>query len=291
MNENGGRCKHLFDFCPGCQRNFRRDERYLSCPDCGAGRQCKNYRVKGYDFCHLHGGKPNLKARYEPKRGRAIMTGEHSSSPVAKLAAKYIKMSESGPLVNNSKVLSILDDRIIELLNRIEENYSENRVKKIIKAWQDLKSGFPGMEKWVADKPTANKAFHTLEIETEKAYHDYESWNQVGDFMKMRSTVSKEQVSILKDLKAMITAEDAYELSAQLLAAVVTVLKDEPNGAKLTKSIHGEFARILGEPSLEPLGGREQEIIDIDTSRMDRAEFLYPGDPERQGTEGEDPVS
>jgi len=272
------KCAALVVKCQNCQRLFRRDERYILCPDCGTTRECPNYAVRGQVNCNKHGGAPNLKNKYEPRQGRTIVTGKQSTSLVANLASKYIEMGKNGPLVSNTKVLTILDDRLVQLLDRIAENYSDQRIKKITGAWEDLKTSVPGLRMWVKEQPTAQKAFGTLDSEVNKAYHDYESWNQVKEFMNLRAKVAKDQMSILKDARAMITAEDAYELSAQLLAAVVKVLGDDPNGAKLIKSIHGEFARILGEPYVEPVGPGEPEIIDIDTSAMDREELSYPGD-------------
>lgn len=280
MSGNTRICEYLKDKCPQCSRYFRRDERYIDCPDCGASRKCGSYAVKGQKYCVKHGGKANLKAKYEPIKGSAIVTGKNSKSIIANLASKYVEMGKSGPLVSNRKTLSILDARITELLDRIEEGYSVQRIKTIVSAWETLKESVPGLRMWVKESKKASGAYNTLDSEVDKAFHDYESWQQIGEFFNLRSKISKDEMSILKDMRALITAEDAYDLVAQLLAATITVLGDVPDGPKYIQSIHREFARILGEPSLEQASRGEQEIIDITPVRVDTTELLHPRDDE-----------
>jgi len=90
----------------------------------------------------------------------------------------------------------------------------------------------------------------------------------------------------LKEIKAIITIEDARELQIKLLAAMMRVLQDDP---KKLKQVQYEFARITGDISDhasefdvdddeggDPTGGGEAGFGDVD-----QAEFLHPGDQER----------
>lgn len=269
MASQDRQCIQLLDNCPACDRFFRRDERYLECPDCGASRRCRAWTIKGSKYCAVHGGKSFLKYKKSSRKGRPIVSGSSSKSIVANLASKYVQMQKSGPLQSNRAVLDALDTRLFELLDRVEQNYSENRIKKIISAWEALKKAIPGMAMWLKDNPNGRKAYQTLDAEVDKAYHDYESWKQIGEFFDLRRKVSVDEMKILKDMQALISAEDAYELAGKLLGAVLQVLGDQPNGSQLINLIHGEFETILGEPHIEKTGRREPEIIDIDTSRMD----------------------
>ena len=62
---------------------------------------------------------------------------------------------------------------------------------------------------------------------------------------------------IIKDLKAMMTVEDAYELAAQLLAAVVRAVDDQ----ETIRRIQYEFAQIIGDsPNPEDRGSGGPEI-------------------------------
>lgn len=184
---------------------------------------------------------------------------------MANLASKYIEIRKSGPYQTNKASVDVLDARITALLARIDQNESPERLENMVKAWEGIKKAVPGMKIWLKDKPAGLKAFNALEDEAEKAYHDYESWRQIMQVFDLRRKVTKDEMSILKDMQALISAEDAMELAGQLLAAVLLVCESEPNGSRLIKTIHSEFARILGEPYLESSGRREPEIIDLDT--------------------------
>ena len=65
-----------------------------------------------------------------------------------------------------------------------------------------------------------------LDAEFEKAYHDYAAWKQMFEALALDSKMVESEVKIVKEIKAIITAEDAYELSAKLLAAVMRVVDD-----------------------------------------------------------------
>lgn len=197
------------------------------------------------------------------------MTGKNSKSQLARLSSKYLEMQKSGPLISNRAALSVLDERFLELFDRMEENYSPKRITKIIDAWEKMKENLPGLKMWVKDRPEAQRAYNTLDSEVDKAYHDYEGWRQIGELIDLRQKVSSSEMRMLKDMKALISAEDAYELVAQLLAAVVKVLGDEPNGPKLIKAIHYEFAQILGEPIVDRPGAGGGEIIEVNAIEVD----------------------
>lgn len=262
-------CKALKIACPGCNRVFRRDERYIDCPDCGTSRKCGSFPMRGSVFCRRHGGKPNLKHKYSATEGRPIMTGRNSKSLVANLASKYVEISKSGPYQTNKATVDVLDVRITELLTRVDQKESPERLKNIIDAWSEVKKAVPGLKIWLKDNKKGQEAYNSLDDEVEKAYHDYEAWKQIMQVFDLRRKVTKDEMSILKDMQALISAEDAYELSAQLLAAVLLVLGDEPDGSRLINAIHSEFKRILGESHAGSVAGRGEEIIDVDPLRVD----------------------
>lgn len=196
------------------------------------------------------------------------MTGKNSKSLVANLASKYIDIRKSGPYQTNKATVDVLDARITALLDRVDQNESPERLSNMVKAWENIKNAVPNLKMFLKDNPNGIKAYNSLDEEAEKAYHDYESWRQIMQVFDLRRKVTKDEMSILKDMQALISAEDAYELAGQLLAAVLLVLEGEQNGSRLIQAIHSEFARVLGEPFAESTGRREPEIIDIDTSGL-----------------------
>ena len=69
---------------------------------------------------------------------------------------------------------------------------------------------------------------------------------QVFGALDVRRKMVESELKILKEIKAIITAEDAYELAAKLLAASMNVIGEDP---KKLKRLQYEYTRIIGERS------------------------------------------
>jgi hypothetical protein len=82
------------------------------------------------------------------------------------------------------------------------------------------------------------------------AREDYLSWEQMFNAIDVRRKMVDSEVKVAKDIQAILTAEDAYELVAKLLACVIQI-ENDPN--KL-KQIQYEFTRIVGDT---PVGSKD----------------------------------
>jgi hypothetical protein len=94
-------------------------------------------------------------------------------------------------------------------------------------------------------------------------------------------------MKILKDMKALMSADEVFEMAGMLLAAVANII-DDPT--KL-EAIATEFASILGEDFARGSDERGTEIIDIGPSGVDRGQVLHSGDAERSDSSGENTVN
>jgi len=269
------KCGQLINSCRNCNRLFTRTERYLTCPDCDASRKCLSDPVKGYDVCEHHGAPKPSAGFYGTER---FKTGKQSSKRLMKVASKYVEMTEDAQIATLKPAIEVIRSRIYQLLGRIDQNETPQRIRKLYNLWKSYK------EKEWEDYKEKQKAKAKLDAEFEKAYHDYESWKQIFEALDLERKLSESEMKILKDMKALITSEDAYELTAQLVAACVRVLQ---NDQPLLKQIYYEFAKIIGDGLVDESGDGSGEIIDIRTSSMDRGEILYTGDPLSPDSSGE----
>lgn len=188
-----------------------------------------------------------------------MTTGASSSFPIMRLAAKYNEMRKNGQLLSNRHAVEIIDDRITQLAERIDLNDAPDRMKTLSDLWAEYK-----LKLQVRDETQAMLIRNRLDDEFEKAYHDYMAWNQMFSAFDLRRKMVESEVKVLKEIRGIISVEDAYELAAKMLATLVRIIGDEP---KKLKQAQYEFAKLIGESSdnvtegyVEADGGDSGEI-------------------------------
>lgn len=179
-------------------------------------------------------------------------------------------MTSDVRLTSMRPALAVVRERVFQLLDRIEENHEVDRIRKLKSIWETFKNS--------REYDVQMKARKALDEEFEKAYHDYKSWEEIYKALDLERKLSETEIKIIKDLHSMLTAEDAYHLVAQLLAAVFEVVDDPQQ----IKAIQYKFTSIIGDGNIieagEPSG---EDINEIRPSELDREELLHTGDAER----------
>lgn len=233
---NNVKCPAVKSNCHDCQR--RNVERSENCAQCGADLHCRKYCVPGYNRCEDHGG-PSPKRNFY---GRGtIVSGASSQFPITRLAARYNKMMTDGRVLSNRQAIDVLDTRIVQLLERVDVNDAPDRMKRLVELWNEYTDNLDN-----GRSAEAHAGRKQIEAEFEKAYHDYMAWEQMFTALDYRRKMVESEVKVLTAIKAIITVEDARNLQAQLLAAVMRVIGDDPHSMK---RIQYEFARISGDVS------------------------------------------
>ena len=206
-----------------------------------------------------------------------MTTGSASSFPLTRLAAQYNKMRKDGQVLSNRAAIEVIDTRIRQLAERIDVNDAPDRLARLFTLWneyQDAKGSGRSVE--------ASQKEFALSQEFEKANTDYAAWRQMFEGLDLRRKMVESEVKVLKEIHAIMTAEDAYELSAKLLAAVMRVV-DDP---KKLKQVQYEFTRIIGESGDNASEGYgesdwessgEENFVD-GSGQVDREELLHSGD-------------
>jgi len=201
-----------------------------------------------------------------------MTTGSRSQFALTRLASSYNRMMKDGRVLSNRQSLEIVRRRIEQLAERIDINDAPDRMEKINELW--IK--YTGL----LDRDQHTEAHLTrkeLDEEFEKAYHDYAAWKQMFEALDLHRTLVESEVKIAKDMHAILTAEDAYEMIAQIFAIILRI-EDSP---KKLKRYQYELTRLIGEGSVI-----EAEASDPDDrdpggpDPVDREEFLYSRDEE-----------
>lgn len=220
--------------CRKC--GWKNEKREWTCAECGEEMRCQKDAVDGYTLCDSHGGPAPNRNFY----GRGPMdTGSTSAFPITRLAATYNKQVSDGVLLSNRASIDLIDTRIKQLLERVDIEEAPDRVAKLYELWNDFKSQPEHSPEWL-------QARVALDDEFKKVYHDYKAWEQIFQALDLRGKSIEREVKTLQSIKAMMTAEDGYHLSARLLAASMKVIGDDP---KKLKELQYEYAKIIGESS------------------------------------------
>jgi len=268
-------CPATIRNCRACGR--RNEERAETCADCGADMGCKNDVVPGYSRCSNHGGPAPKRNFY----GTGTMTtGSASRFPIVRLAAKYNNMQKNGQVMSNRAAVDVIDHRVRQLLERIDLDEAPDRIQKLASLWAQYTDALDEHRELdtIALRDAVDKEF-------EKVYHDYAAWSQVFQALDLRGKMVEREIKVLKEIKAIMTAEDGYELATKLLAAVMRVVGDNP---KQMKQVQYEFTRIIGESGSEVIDGYGEDAEpggDTDGGAeglgdVDSPQFLHPGNQE-----------
>lgn len=262
-------CGSLLNNCPKCARHFRKWERVPICPDCGTELHCRQFPVFGSRFCAKHGGPQPRYGWYGPGR---IKTGVQSQFPITRLAAKYNEMTSDGRILSNRQSLTVVRTRVMQLAERIDLNEAPDRLRRLAELWMKFK-----IARAAEDKLETIKLLASIDAEFDAAYHDYAAWQQMFEALELDRKLVESEVKIAKELKAILTAEDAYELAAKLLASVIQatqeIVNDETMRSRLLQRIEYEFARLIGDGRVgqdsERTGVSGREIVGAVASVVD----------------------
>ncbi len=189
--------------------------------------------------------------------------------PLVRLAAKYKELTTNGRLLSNRASIDVVRERIRQLAERIDTNQAPDRLAKLQELW--LK--FRELEN-KGDKLEAIIVKKDLDAEFEAAYHDYAAWKQMFDAVDLDRKLVESEVKIAKDIQAILTAEDAYELTAKILAAIIettNAMTEIPQDAKskFLQRMQYEFTKLVGDEADRGVGRSHAEIIDSESSEVD----------------------
>lgn len=156
-------------------------------------------------------------------------------------AKKYALMMQDRRVMSHRSAIDVIDARVLELMERVDADEAPERMRRLCRLWADLKEARRNEK--AGDVASILGA---MDAEFEKAYHDYAAWEQITELFDLRRKLVDSEIKVVKELKAILTAEQAYKLVAKLLAVCIRVVKDP----KQLRQINYEFSKIIGEHDL-----------------------------------------
>ncbi len=174
---------------------------------------------------------------------------------------------KNGRVLSNRHSIEIIRDRVMQLMERIDENDAPDRLNTLEKLWERYKT-----QKEAGQNVEAVITAAEIDTAFAAARTDFAVWNQMLQLLDLDRKMVESEVKIAKEIKAIITAEEAFELVAKLMASIFSsvnsmeTLSIHDKGI-LLKRIQYEFTRIvgdnIGEEFEEGIGASVGETIDI----------------------------
>lgn len=147
--------------------------------------------------------------------------------------------------------ITVVRARIEQLAERIDENNAPDRLAKIAKLWQE----------YVDEPSTTERLKIQAKITTQinRATTDFAAWEQLMLAMELDRKLVESEVKVVKDIRAILTAEDAYELVAKLLAIILRVFPDDP---KKLMQVQYEFSKLIGDKPIDTKN--YADVVDVE---------------------------
>jgi hypothetical protein len=184
-----------------------------------------------------------------------------SRFPIVKLAEKVAKMQQDGRLLSVKTSIEVVRGRILQLAGRIDFNDAPDRMNKLHELWEEFEDAHDRGK--ASDELVLMDKIHK---EFQKAREDYAVWRQMFEALDLDSKLVEREVKVVKEIRAILTAEDAYDMITKLLGIITRYVTDP----KTLKAIQYEFTRLIGErPSDYPdtnAGGSdlEEDLEDLE---------------------------
>ena len=195
--------------------------------------------MQGYRFCNKHGG-PNPKNNFYGLGG-PMTTGVNSKFQITRLASKFNEMQANGALLTNRKSMEVVRARLEELLERVDAREFSERMLSLRNLWTQMRE-----QEAHGKQQEALLTAMNIDEEFEKVYHDYKSWDQIMNLVDLDRKLVESEVKIAKDLHAVMTAEEAYEMIAQFFGIIIKHVNDP----LALKAIQYELTQLIGDRSI-----------------------------------------
>jgi len=220
-------------------------EDFAPLPQCQAythsGYQCKKNAVEGKKVCRQHGGL-SLSGIAHPQ----FEHGRRSKYIPSKLIEKYNEAQNDKDLLSLSEEIKLIDARINQLLERVEEGGGMTNWSSLNKAWRGLIAA-----QRVQDQDKASELAATMNDIINRGLHDSMIWSDIEHTIDRRQRLVSAEAKRLTDMEQMITTERALGLMVFIAESIRTRLmeymdKNKPVDRKLLNSISTDIYSKMG---------------------------------------------
>lgn len=177
--------------------------------------------------------------------------------PVIKLAQRYRVMVKDSRMLTLRASIEVVRGRIAQLAERIDFNDAPDRFFKLEKLWKEYETAVD--ENRQSEALVLRKQIRSQFIQ---AREDYLAWTQMLEAIDLDRKLVNSEVEIVKELHAILTAEDAYDLVAKLLSVVLRVF---PEDKRKLRQVQYEFVKLIGDRPIDMVEPAEDgEVLDLE---------------------------
>lgn len=173
--------------------------------------------------------------------------------PIVKLADRVRQLQDDPRILSNRTSIEIVRSRIMQLAERVDVQDAPDRMMKLAGLWAD----YVDSERTGTTTESVKLKFK-ITREFEKAREDFMIWQQMFEALDLDSKLVEREMKVVKEIRAFLTAEDAYDLVAKLLAVVTDVVED-PQKLKI---IQFKFTKLIGDKTTqrEPIDADAEDV-------------------------------
>lgn len=175
--------------------------------------------------------------------------------PLVRLAEKYMMMRNDSRVLSLRASIEVVRERIAQLAQRIDFEDAPDRMFKVGKLWAEY------MEAKDLDKRVDMVILERdITLQFAKAREDYMAWEQMMQAMDLDRKLVDSEIKVVKEIRGILTAEDAYQLVAKMLAVITEVF---PNEKEKLRQVQFRFSRLIGDhPDVVDETENEDDLID-----------------------------
>lgn len=211
-------------------------------PICGAkkkdGTPCQSTQIMGNTGrCRLHGGKsPAGMASPNFRHGR------HSKYLPARLAAKFAEAEADPTLYDLRSEVALVDTRLGELLERVENRDSAEIWKQLDGAYQDVRKALFSDK---SDEKAVLFALGNLEKLIGQGLGDWATWKEIGGMVEQRRKLVESERTHQKQMQMMVSI-DQMMLAVGAIMSSIKDHKDKVLDQSALTSISQKIDALLG---------------------------------------------
>jgi len=152
------------------------------------------------------------------------------------LYERFEEARQDPDLLSVRNDLALMEARLTQLMERIDEGASEQ-------CWRDLKERFGDLKRArrIHDKDAEEMALAKIEDTIERGERDTDTWEDVRKTIELKVKLSQAELKRLMAMNQILTVENAMTLLGRVVDAVKRHVQDE----QALAAIGAEFSRMV----------------------------------------------
>lgn len=190
-------------------------------------KRCRRRAVKGYKVCQVHGAGSPLQGR---PGGRPPTKGKFYRYLPKDLGEKVIEASKDPDLLSLRNEIKLLDARLMQLIERVEEGGATTN-------WTDINTAWKTLQRSQGDPDATAAAIQSIQDIIARGLHDSMIWVDIRAVISDRGKLVRVEARRLVDMRQTITSERALALVLAMADIVMGELTEYREDGKVVDDV------------------------------------------------------